>query len=93
MIEAGLVEEVKGLVEQGYGYDLPSMSGLGYQQIGMYLRGQVSLEEAFQLIKRHTRRFVRHQHNWFRLGDEAIRWFDVLGGPYGEIRELIVSFL
>jgi tRNA dimethylallyltransferase len=93
MMEEGLVEEVRGLVEQGYGYDLPSMSGLGYQQIGLYLRGQVSLEEAVQLIKRHTRRFVRQQYNWFRLDDEAIRWFDVLGDSYGEIREVVASFL
>jgi len=93
MIEGGLVEEVRGLVEQGYSYDLPSMSGLGYQQIGMYLRGQVSLEEAIQLIKHHTRRFVRHQYNWFRLDDEVIRWFDALSDPYGEIRELVASFL
>jgi len=93
MIEAGLVEEVRGLVEQGHGYDLPSMSGLGYQQIGLYLRGQVGLEEAIQLIKRHTRRFVRHQYNWWRLDDEAIRWFDVLREPYGEIRDRVAAFL
>jgi tRNA dimethylallyltransferase len=93
MIEQGLVEEVRGLVERGYGYDLSSMSGLGYQQIGMYLRGLVSLEEAIQLIKHHTRRFVRHQYNWFRLDDEAIRWFDVLRDPYGEIRECVAVFV
>lgn len=93
MIEEGLVEEVRGLVERGYGYDLPSMSGLGYQQIGLYLRGQVSLEEAIQLIKHHTRRFVRHQYNWFRLDDESIRWFDVLGDAYGEIRQCVALFL
>jgi tRNA dimethylallyltransferase len=102
MIEEGLVEEVRGLVERGYSYDLPSMSGLGYQQIGMYLRGLVSLEEVIQLIKRHTRRFVRHQYNWFRLDDENIRWFDALtvldwkvqgSDPYGEIREFVASFL
>jgi tRNA dimethylallyltransferase len=93
MVEEGLVDEVRGLVERGYSYDLPSMSGLGYQQIGMYLRGQVSLEEAIQLIKRHTRRFVRHQYNWFRLDDERIRWFDVLSGSYGEIREFVAFFL
>lgn len=93
MIEEGLVEEVRRLIEQGYGHDLPSMSGLGYQQIGMYLRDQVSLEEAIQLIKRHTRRFVHHQYNWFRLDDENIRWFDARSDPYGEIRELATSFL
>jgi len=93
MIEGGLVEEVRELVERGYGYDLPSMSGLGYQQISMYLRGQVSLAEAIQLVKRHTRRFVRHQYNWFRLGDAAIRWFDVLTDAYGEIRDHVATFL
>jgi len=93
MIDGRLVEEVRGLVERGYDYDLPSISGLGYQQIGMYLLGQVSLEEAIQLIKRHTRRFVRHQYNWFRLGDEGIRWFDVLTDAYGEIRDHVATFL
>ena len=93
MMEEGLVDEVRGLVEQGYGYDLPSMSGLGYQQIGMYLRSQVSLEEAIQLTKRQTRRFVRHQYTWFRLDDENIRWFGVLREPYGEIRELVAFLL
>jgi tRNA dimethylallyltransferase len=93
MIEEGLVDEVRRLVEWGYGYDLPAMSGLGYQQIGAYLRGEVSLEEAVQLIKHHTHRFVRHQYNWFRLDDAAIRCFDVLGDRYGEIREVVASFL
>jgi len=77
MLAAGLIEEVKALVERGYGLDLPAMSGLGYRQIGLYLQGQVSLEEAVRLIKRETRRFVRHQYSWFRLTDPRIRWFDV----------------
>ncbi|MBM3187255.1 MAG: tRNA (adenosine(37)-N6)-dimethylallyltransferase MiaA [Chloroflexi bacterium] len=76
MLAQGLVEEVRELVERGYGYDLPAMSGLGYRQIGQYLRGQVSLAEAVALIKRHTRRCVRQQYNWFRLTDERIVWYD-----------------
>jgi len=59
--------------------------------MGMYLRG--GLEEAVQLIKRHTRRFVRHQYNWFRLDDENTRWFDVLSDSYGEIRVCVAAFL
>ena len=51
MIEQGLVEEVKKLVDMGYGFDLPSMSGIGYQQIGMYLKGEMTLDEAIQKIK------------------------------------------
>ena len=75
MLAAGLVAEVERLVARGYDYSLPSMSGLGYRQIGAYLRGEISLEEAVHLIKRETRRFVRQQYNWFRLDDERIHWF------------------
>jgi tRNA dimethylallyltransferase len=93
MIEGGLVEEVRGLVEQGYGYELPAMSGLGYRQVGCYLRGEISLEEAIRLIKRDTRRFVRQQYNWFRLDDEGIRWFQVSDDPYERIKGVILQFL
>jgi tRNA dimethylallyltransferase len=93
MIERGLVEEVRGLVEQGYGYELPAMSGLGYRQVGCYLRGEISLEEAIRLIKRDTRRFVRQQYNWFRLDDEGIHWFQALDDPYERIKGVILQFL
>lgn len=93
MIERGLVEEVRKLGEQGYGYDLPAMSGLGYRQIGCYLRGEISLEEAVRLIKRDTRRFVRQQYNWFRLDDEKIHWFQMLDDPYERIKGVILQFL
>lgn len=76
MLAQGLLEEVRWLRAQGYGDDLPSMSGLGYRQMAQHLRGEISLEEAVALIKRHTRRFVRQQYNWFRLADERIRWLD-----------------
>jgi len=93
MIGRGLVEEVRGLVEQGCGYELPAMSGLGYRQVGCYLRGEINLEEAIRLIKRDTRRFVRQQYNWFRLDDEGIRWFQALDDPYERIRGVILQFL
>jgi tRNA dimethylallyltransferase len=93
MIERGLVEEVRGLVEQGYGRELPAMSGLGYRQIGCYLRDEISLEEAICLIKRDTRRFVRQQYNWFRLDDERIHWFQALDDPYERVKGVILQFL
>ena len=75
MIEAGLLNETRRLGEQ-YGWDVPAMSGLGYAQLGDYLRGTVTLEDAVAAIKRETRRLVRHQTNWFKPHDPAIRWFD-----------------
>jgi len=77
MMAMGLVAEVQRLVEAGYDWSLPAMSGLGYRQIGQYLRGELSLAEAVALIKKETRRFVRQQYNWFRLDDERINWFEL----------------
>lgn len=77
MLTTGLLDEVKRLFEAGYGWDLPAMSGLGYRQMGQYLRGEIGLEEAVALIKKETRRFVRQQYNWFRLDESRIRWFEV----------------
>jgi tRNA dimethylallyltransferase len=77
MMELGLLAEVEALVRVGYSWDKPAMSGLGYRQIGQYLRGEVTLEEAVGLIKKETRRFVRQQYNWFRLDDPRIHWFEI----------------
>jgi tRNA dimethylallyltransferase len=76
MIAAGLVEEVRRLVDAGYDWDLPAMTGLGYRQVGQYLRGEVTLDEAAALVKKGTRRFVQQQYNWFRPSDPNIRWVD-----------------
>src|SRR5205814_1832352 len=56
-IERGLIDEVAGLHERGYSFDLPSMSGIGYRQIGDYLRGRATLAEAIQRIKWDTHAF------------------------------------
>jgi len=93
MMEKGFLEEVKGLEEKGYGYDLPAMSGLGYKQLGLYLRGEADLAEAVRMIKSETRRFVRQQYKWFRLDDETIHWIEVDGDPYARARAMVEAFL
>ncbi len=92
MIAAGLVEEVRGLVKRGYGYDLPSMSGLGYREIGAHLRGEATLDEAVAMIKSNTRRFIRHQYNWFSPSSSDILWFDLAASTYDQVGAMIVSF-
>ncbi len=92
MIEQGLVDEVKKLLEMGYSLSLPAMSGIGYKQIGIYLNGEMTLPEATQKIKVETHRFVRHQYNWFRLKDERLKWFDVERQPDSEITALVERF-
>jgi tRNA dimethylallyltransferase len=93
MIERGLVEEVKRLMEMGYAPALPAMSSLGYRQMAGYLRGSVTLKEAVQEIKWETHRFARNQYAWFSLNDARISWFDTADVASGKINYTIDSFL
>ena len=91
MIAGGLVEETRELVGRGYGFHLPSMSGIGYRQIGMYLRGEMGLEAAIQQIKFESHRFARHQYAWFKPRDERIHWFDVSRTTPRDVGDFISS--
>jgi tRNA dimethylallyltransferase len=77
MISRGLEAETRNLLEKGYDFDLPAMNSIGYTQMGNYMRGVTSLEEAVSLIKNDNHRFVRHQYAWFRLKDSRIHWIDI----------------
>ncbi len=77
----------------GYDLDTPSMSGLGYRQIALYVKGEVTLDEAVRLLRRDTRRFVHHQYSWFRLDDPRTHWFDISQTPFEALRDLLTQFL
>ncbi len=66
MLENGLVDEVKKLIDMGYNRNLVSMQGLGYKEIASYLDGEISLDEAIYILKRDTRHFAKRQLTWFR---------------------------
>lgn len=93
MIEQGLVQEVKRLTDIGYSLDLPAMSGIGYRQIAMFLKEEISLAAAVQQIKFESHRFVRHQYNWFKLKDNRIQWFDINGEVGSEITALVDTLI
>ena len=76
MIESGWISEVQNLLEMGYELDLPSMSSIGYKEIGKYVINKTSLSETISVIKNRSHRFARQQHNWFRKTDPRIKWFD-----------------
>lgn len=93
MIASGLVEEVKDLIAMGYGLNLPSMSGIGYRQIGMFLQEKMSLPDAVQQVKYATHQFARHQYAWFHLDNARINWFDIYGNIQDKINNLVETFL
>jgi len=93
MIERGFLREVEKLQQMGYDLDLPSMSGIGYRQIGQVLKGELPLEEAREKTKTETHRFIRHQYAWFRRDDKRIHWFDAVYQKQDEIENALGEFL
>ncbi len=88
MFAAGLLDEVKSLLERGYSPRLPTMSAIGYRECVGVLQGLWNLEQAKTEMRRTTRVFVRRQANWFKETDPNIRWF-YAGAP--DIVEKITS--
>jgi tRNA dimethylallyltransferase len=78
MLEAGLIDEVKRLVEAGFGEASVLRDSLGYQEVLAYLDGSVTYAEVVRLIKRNTRRFAKRQVTWFRK-EKDITWLDITG--------------
>ncbi len=76
MITQGLVGEVQGLLNSGFGPTLETIRVIGYNEIMAHLKGECTLEEAIMLIKRNTRGYVRRQANWFKPSDPDIHWLN-----------------
>jgi tRNA dimethylallyltransferase len=94
MMDAGLPAEVRSLLQQGYGWELPAMSGLGYSQFRPYLAGEATLDEAVERIKLDTHDFIRRQYTWFRPQSDDIHWLNA-ADPHllQEARDLVDTFL
>ena len=74
MIENGLIEEVKALLEK-YKEFPTAMQGLGYKEVVEYLENKTSKDEMIDKIKQETRRYAKRQITWFKSYKDAI-WLD-----------------
>ncbi|MGC9521504.1 MAG: tRNA (adenosine(37)-N6)-dimethylallyltransferase MiaA [Anaerolineae bacterium] len=75
MMAAGLLQEVARLLQRGYDWDLPAMSGLGYGQFRPFFERKATLEEVVERIKLDTHDFIRRQYTWFRPSSPDIHWY------------------
>ncbi|MBI3952976.1 MAG: tRNA (adenosine(37)-N6)-dimethylallyltransferase MiaA [Chloroflexi bacterium] len=92
MVRSGLVEEVRRLLER-CGPTTPVLGSLGYGQLAAYLQGRFTHDEALRRIKSATHRFARQQHNWFRLSDPRIRWYNADEGGLRSALSDVAAFL
>ena len=74
MVSGGLFDEVKGLLDRGLSPDCTAMQAIGYKEPAAYLRGEISKDEAIELIKLSSRRYAKRQLTWLRR-DEALWWY------------------
>ena len=75
MVSAGLVDEVRALIDAGYSPEKPPLSTIGYKQIAAYLRGEIALADAIAQAKQESRRLAKRQLTWFRREPEIV-WLD-----------------
>lgn len=75
MVEAGLIGEVRSLLDRGFCKGITAPQAIGYKEIVAYLDGTASLDEAIAAIKTATHRYAKRQRTWFRK-DSRIHWID-----------------
>lgn len=75
MIDLGLVEEVKGLLNDGIDKNSQSLKAIGYKEVISYLDNEIDYDEMVELIKKNSRHYAKRQLTWFRR-DDRIKWFD-----------------
>jgi len=91
MISSGFLDEVSGLIKRYGRKNYHAFKAIGYREMMLVAEGKLSLEDAAERIKRHTRRFAKRQFTWFKA--QAVQWFQVdpLSGkiPVAEIHNFI----
>lgn len=75
MVDLGLVDEVKNLLDDGLDKNSQSLKAIGYKEVISYIDGDIDFDEMVDLIKKNSRHYAKRQLTWFRR-DDRIKWFD-----------------
>lgn len=88
MMADGLADEVAALRDAGVPQDAQSMQGLGYKELLACFRGEMSLPDTVELIKRRTRNYAKRQLTWFRA-DPRIRWLPADESRFPDVQQIL----
>ena len=78
-LDAGMIEEVKSLLDRGVSFEKMLFFGLEYKYIALYLTGQLSYNDMFQKLNSSIHAFAKRQMTWFRKMEKEgikINWID-----------------
>jgi tRNA dimethylallyltransferase len=90
MIEAGWVDEIRGLLDRGVDPNAPGMDAVGYRELVRHLGGDFGLEEAVLRIQKACRNYAKRQFTWFRK-DARIRWLEAEGVPVRRLADSLIE--
>jgi len=91
MIELGLVEEVKKLLDMGYSPDLNSMKAIGYKETIDFIKGKYNFEEYLHVLKRNSRHYARRQIIWFRRYKNRSQWVNLSEESFNNVIDKILE--
>ncbi len=92
MLDAGLVDEVSGLLDSGLREALTAAQAIGYKELVPVIEQGADLREAADSIKQASRRYAKRQMTWFR-GDDRIMWIDVTERRAGEVLDAALGLI
>lgn len=91
MFEQGLLEEVKGFYD-AHIYSKALKTAIGYKELYSYFDGDITLEEARELIKKRSRNYAKRQYTWFN-NQMNIKWFDVNFKDFNKTVEEVIKYI
>ena len=91
MINNGLIEEVKTLYKK-YPNSMILKRAIGYKEIIDYLSGNITIEEAIDLIKKNSRHYAKRQYTWFN-NKMDVKWFNVNFEDFSKTIEEVKEYL
>ena len=91
-LKAGMVEEVKALLDEGVSEEFMVKLGLEYKYLTWYLTGKIGYEQMVEELGNAIKKFAKRQMTWFRR-DSRIHWLDMSKNPAAEAAGLIEAFL
>jgi tRNA dimethylallyltransferase len=92
-LDAGMIDEVRGLIDRGVSVGFLKKLGLEYRYITQYLIGEIPSEaEMVELLATAIKQFAKRQMTWFRR-DKGITWLDMTGNPVAQACEAIDGFM
>ena len=91
MVDNGLLDEVKGFYDQNI-RSKAIMTGIGYKELYEYFDGNISLDEALELIKQRSRKYAKRQYTWFN-NQMDVKWFDVDFNDFNNTINDVINYI